>query len=261
MLKRIISAIVLIIILVPLFIAGGRPFSVAIGVLALLGLKEMIDLRSEKVHTPPGILLFSMGMLLLLIFYGYDEIGSGISYTALSILGIGLLFPTLLKEKEYKTSDAFYLFGVICFLGSAFHDILVLRSQNLYLLCYLVLVPILTDTFAYFVGYFFGKHKVAPTISPNKTIEGCIGGAMIGTVLSSIFYYYIIGPKSWISLLLISFLLSVVGQFGDLLFSKMKRENKVKDFSNLIPGHGGVLDRFDSLIFVILAFVVLRKII
>jgi len=263
MLKRIISAIFLALVLVPLVIAGGRPFSIAIGILAILGLKELLELKKSHSNIPNGIILFSMCMLLFLIFYEFEMHQSGISYTVLSILAIGLLFPTLLqyKEKAYETKDAFYLFGTIAFLSVSFHSFIALRNQNLNLLCYLILVPVLTDIFALFIGKYFGKRKIAPEISPNKTIAGCVGGSLIGIIIPSIFYYYMVGGKEIYLILLMSFVLSISGQLGDLLFSKIKRENNIKDYSNLMPGHGGILDRFDSMTFIIYGYIIIINII
>lgn len=120
----------------------------------------------------------------------------------------------------------------------------------------------MTDTFALFTGMFIGKNKLAPTISPKKTIEGFIGGALMGTFIATSFYVTVINQtKSLVLVILVTFLLSCVGQLGDLVFSFIKREYGKKDFSNLIPGHGGILDRFDSLIFVVLAFILVHSII
>lgn len=261
MLKRIISAVFLLIVFIPLLLAGGKAFHIAVGILALLGLKEIFDLKKKQLEIPSGIILFSMCMLLFLIFYEYEVHEFGISFVMISILSIGLLFPTLFpyKNKKYETKDAFYFIGMILFLSVAFYSVILIRNRSLNLLLYLISIPILTDTFAYIVGKYFGKRKIAPNISPNKTIAGSLWGSILGTALSSIFYYCLIEKNFLIHMIAMTFLLSVVGQLGDLLFSKIKRENEVKDFSNLIPGHGGVLDRFDSLIFVILAFQILEK--
>ncbi len=256
--KRVISGVVLILILVPLYIAGGMPFKLAISVLAVLGLKEILDLKKEM---PCGIALFSTCALLILIVYEFEVHGLEVSYTVLSGLSLGLLLPTLIpyKNKEYTTDDAFKLMGILLFLGVSFQTIIGLREKNANMLNYLIIIPIITDIFAYLTGLLIGKRKIAPNISPNKTIEGSLGGTILGTIMGTIFYLNFINKEDMIKALVISFILSIVGQLGDLFFSKIKREHKIKDYSNLIPGHGGVLDRFDSLIFVILAFIIIQK--
>ena len=150
-----------------------------------------------------------------------------------------------------------YLFGSILFLALFFNSLIFIRSFNVWLLVYLIFIAIFTDTFAYLIGSRIGKHKCSPTISPNKTWEGSIGGSILGVALASIFYMFMIGDMGVIKIIFISTLLSIIGQFGDLLFSKIKRENKIKDFSNIIPGHGGILERFDILIFIVISYILL----
>ena len=131
----------------------------------------------------------------------------------------------------------------------------------LILLLYILIVTIGTDIFAYFTGYFIGKHKLCEKISPKKTIEGAVGGSMIGTVIATTFYLFVISSNINIFLLGgITLLLTIIGQIGDLFFSSIKRYYEVKDFSKLIPGHGGVLDRLDSIIFVVLTYILFMNI-
>ncbi len=257
--KRFISAFLLILILLPVYLAGGLAFTIALGIIALLALKEMLDLRKSHSKIPNGIVLISMCVLLFLVIYEFGPV-DGIPYLVVALLSLIFLLPTLFhyKSGEYETKDAFYLIGVIAFLGMAFHYILNLRRDAFYILSFLLLIPIVTDTCAMMFGSFFGHKKIAPIISPNKTYVGTFFGTLFGTVFPSLFYYFLISKEKVIEIVILSFLLSIVGQLGDLLFSKIKRENEIKDFSNLIPGHGGVLDRFDSSIFVILAFMILK---
>ena len=261
MLKRIISAAVMLIVLVPILIAGGRAFYLAVGIIALLALKEILDLKKSHSKIPSGVILMAMAALIFLVFYEYnvDIFSYGLNHLFFALILILFLIPTLFSYKngEYNTKDAFYLIGVIILLGTAFNAIIVFRNMNLYYLVYLFLVTIMTDTFALVFGMLFGHHPLAPLISPKKTIEGAIGGLVMGSIIPSLFYYYFISPIPFYIILIISLLLSFVSQLGDLLFSKIKRENEIKDFSNLIPGHGGILDRFDSIIFVVLAYVLL----
>ena len=113
-----------------------------------------------------------------------------------------------------------------------------------------------TDIFAMLGGKFFGKHKLCPKLSPKKTWEGSIIGLAGGVIISLIFYIIFIGSIN-ITVVMTSIILSIVGQMGDLVMSKVKREHDIKDFSNLIPGHGGILDRLDSVIFVFLTYMFL----
>ncbi len=112
----------------------------------------------------------------------------------------------------------------------------------------------LTDTFAYFVGVFFGKHKLIPTVSPKKTIEGSLGG-ILGAVITVVVYLLVCSRLTgfqprYISGIILSLICSVASQFGDLAASCIKRENNAKDFGSIMPGHGGVMDRFDSVIYI-----------
>jgi phosphatidate cytidylyltransferase len=133
---------------------------------------------------------------------------------------------------------------------------ILISDSNINYLIYLVLITTITDSFAYFTGYLIGQHKLCEKISPNKTIEGAIGGVLIGTIIPTLFYLYLIDSNINILLIVvITFVLSIIGQLGDLFFSSVKRHYNIKDFSNLIPGHGGILDRLDSLIFVVITFV------
>jgi phosphatidate cytidylyltransferase len=120
---------------------------------------------------------------------------------------------------------------------------------------YLLLIPIITDTCAYIFGKLFGKRKLIPSISPNKSVEGLLFGTFFGTVIPVIFYSLYVGNMNVYYLIFITFSLSLIGQFGDLVFSSIKRHYDIKDYSNIMPGHGGILDRLDSIIFVILSYI------
>jgi len=118
------------------------------------------------------------------------------------------------------------------------------------MLLFLMFIVWATDSGAYMVGRKLGKHKVTP-ISPNKTWEGCIGGSIIGVIIASVFAIgFHVGYASAISMIAITIVLSVVGQFGDLVESALKRYYGVKDSGKILPGHGGILDRFDSMLLV-----------
>lgn len=255
--KRIISAVVALSLFIPIVYFGGKVFSIAMGMLAVLAYKELLDLKENSEEIPEIMKGIAMVDMLLLVFSELinDSIIFGLSYSVVAFSLLTLFIPTLFyKDNKYTTREALYLVGIIMLLGLMFNSIIFIRSFSLYTLLYLFIICVVTDTFAMLTGMLIGKHKACPKISPKKTIEGCIGGSVIGTAVSVIFYSNLIGDFS-IKILVATLLLTVIGQFGDLFFSKIKRENKIKDFSNIMPGHGGVLDRLDSFCFVVIAYV------
>lgn len=257
--KRIISAIVALIIVIPLIILGGYPFTVGICLIAILGYKEVIDLKKSHNKYPPLIIIFGMFSILSLILSNYEDLTvyHGLTYQVITMAILLLLAPTIFyKEDKYTTKDAFYLLGVVFLLGIIFNIFVIIRTRSLYLFFYLILIPIITDTFAMLGGKYFGKHKLCPKLSPKKTWEGSITGLIFGTIIGVLFYTYLVGSFS-IRSLFVTMILSCMGQIGDLVMSKIKRENGIKDFSNIMPGHGGILDRLDSTIFVFLTYIFL----
>ena len=172
-----------------------------------------------------------------------------------SIIFLVMIPIVFYNRNKYNIEDALFLFGAIFFLGLGFKYLINVRIYDLNYLIFLCLLTIFTDTFAYITGSLIGKHKLAPTVSPKKTWEGFVGGLVFGTFISTMFYYAAFEYTGNIFLLiLVVALLSTIGQLGDLVFSSTKRYYKIKDFGNIMPGHGGVLDRLDSIIFVVLAF-------
>lgn len=145
-------------------------------------------------------------------------------------------------------------FGIIYIIGFILFIPLIYSLENgKILIWYLAIAAWGTDTFAYFTGIRFGKHKLT-SISPKKTMEGSIGG-IIGTVIISLIYTYIINKTgsmeiSYLAILAIAMVLSILSEIGDLAASSIKRYTGIKDFGELIPVHGGMLDRIDSILFI-----------
>ncbi|MCL2837972.1 MAG: phosphatidate cytidylyltransferase [Oscillospiraceae bacterium] len=194
---------------------------------------------------------------------------------------ISLLIIMLLKHKSIKLTDiAMIIVGNVYVAYLLVHIILVRHLEFGHLLVWLIFLgAFMTDTFAYFVGVLFGKHKLCPNISPKKTIEGAIGGIvgcglsflLFGMIVNRFFadvllryeympvqylssaYYVIVPQGSSFSLPLmfaLGLICSIAAQVGDLVASTIKRQYDIKDFGRILPGHGGVLDRFDSILFV-----------
>lgn len=255
---RIITAIVAIALVIPFILIGGNLYIAGIGAVALLGFREFYNLNKTHDKIPNIVSILSLVFYYLII---YSDVLVSWNIKDILIFGIlAILFPSVMYKKDiYTIKDGFNILGSIILLGFAFNSFIKVRFLGLPLFFYLVTIPAITDTFAYFTGMFMGKHKMCPKISPKKTWEGFVGGLIFGTVIPCFIYFSFISSFD-IKIVLLTIILSVIGQYGDLLFSKLKRENDIKDFSNILPGHGGVLDRLDSTIAIFLTYLFLTSI-
>lgn len=155
----------------------------------------------------------------------------------------------LFNIEHRKLEDAMAtITGIVYVVFFSFHVTLVEQTEHGILIWLVVLTAFGTDIMAYFSGFLFGKHKLCPKISPKKTIEGSIGGTLGSVILSGLFGYFF-APEVLVHCLIIGVLGGIVSQFGDLTASIFKRKMGIKDYGSLIPGHGGILDRFDSVLF------------
>ena len=257
--KRILSAFMMLLIFIPIFVVGGNLYKVCIYIVALLGLSEFIDIRNSKKEVPFVIKILCYIAFSFLIFSNIsgNTMFFSIDYRILSGIFTLFLIPALIYHDRslYSINDAFYLIGGILFLGISFSLMIVVRNISLNILVYLFLISIFSDTYAYITGSLIGNRKLLKEISPTKTIEGLIGGIVFGTFVPTMYYITVVDPQfNLLILVFITMFLSVLGHLGDLCFSLIKRYFDKKDFSNLIPGHGGILDRFDSIIFILLGF-------
>ena len=264
--KRVLSAIVMLLVFIPLLLIGGKAFAVFMSLLAVMGLYEILNIRETKKKFP---FLMKVFAYILVVFFSLRNFTSiefitNIDYRVMSFIIFAFLMPLVFinDNKRYNLNDALFLIGSTLFIGLSFNLIIITRNYDILYIVYMLLITTITDTFALFTGMLIGKHPLAKDISPRKTVEGLLGGLFMGTVIAVVFYHVGINPKLPLSILvLITLLLAGVGQIGDLVFSSIKRYYGKKDFSNLIPGHGGILDRLDSIIFVVLASVLFLGII
>ncbi len=255
--KRNISAIILLIITIQIIIIGGNIYNATVFIMSLIGLNEFIKIKEEKKQVPILIKTISFVSLTFLILSNMDKIQTySIDYRILSGIFILFLLPSILyhDKTKYSINDAFYLIGGTLFIGITFRLLIPIRTIGKNIIIYLLLISIISDTYALITGKLIGKRKLTE-ISPNKTIEGLIGGLIFGTFVPIIFYKTVINTNmDTIKLFLITLFLCLLGQLGDLIFSAIKRYFGKKDFSNLIPEHGGILDRLDSIAFILLGF-------
>lgn len=257
--KRIISAIVLLAICAPFIAIGGLAFNIAVYVISMFALKEFIDIKGTRKPVPNFIQFISYIFMTLIVLVDVGSISTAYSldYRVLAALFLSFLIPAVIyhDHKKYSIKDAFYMIGGVLFLGISMALLMMLRESGLRMFAFLFTITITTDIFAYVTGALIGKHKISKEISINKTWEGLIVGTIMGVFVSSMFFHTCIDPEfSKITLLAITTFLALIGQLGDLAFSAIKRYFGKKDFGNLIPGHGGILDRLDSIIFVLLGF-------
>lgn len=257
--KRVIGAALIILVFVPLLLIGGLPFKLMITLISILGMREILKIRGSKKEFPIIMELISYLLVSLFTLYCFDSRNPSflLDYRLISLLVLSFMLPVVFinDDNKFNLTDSLFLMASTLFIGFTMNLLIVYRIISIHYVVYLFLITTMTDTFAYFTGMYIGKHKLAPKISPKKTIEGLIGGTIMGTFVSSVYFNTVIGNSISITLLIVmSVTLSLLGQVGDLFFSTIKRHYGKKDFSHLIPGHGGILDRLDSIVFVVMGF-------
>ncbi len=256
--KRVVSGLVLFPLVAILLVFGNKyVVDVAISIIAIMSLHEFYKAfrTGEKAKPIDWIGYLAAGMISLI----------HVVPISLILKTIGLLLPVsililflhvIITNLKYDIKDITVTFFGICYIV-IFLMFIPIIHENLpngkFLIWYVFFTAWGTDIFAYIVGKLFGKHHFTQ-ISPNKTVEGCIGGVFGALLLVTL---YTIACKNifnvefqYTTVIIITLILSLLSQIGDLAASSIKRYTGIKDFSNLIPGHGGMLDRIDSIIFI-----------
>lgn len=247
---RVLTAVVGIPVLLYLVYLEGIFLTIGTGVLAVAGLAEFWNLLRRLGLKPVAWVGYSGGLLFVIGAYSVSAntmlpvAPTGLTLTAIILAGLAVL---VFAHPRYTVTDiAGTLLGTV-YIGWLFSHIILLRGlENGFRWVLLALILSWAyDTCAYFVGCGLGRHKMAPVLSPNKTWEGAAGG-LAGSVLAGIVFRFVVGDPAWVHVLGLGFLAAVAAQTGDLAESALKRTAGVKDSGILVPGHGGVLDRFDS---------------
>ncbi|WP_033829195.1 phosphatidate cytidylyltransferase [Bacillus andreraoultii] len=254
--QRIITAIIAALIFIPIVFIGGIPFIILIYMMATLCLFEIFRMKKIKFNSFAGIISTILLWVFLLptndvYFFNGIELDAKI---ALFFFGVLLfLCYSFVSKNSFSFDTIGFCVLAILYIGIGFYYIIETRNIGGVLLFFFALFLIwATDSGAYFVGRAVGKRKLAPHISPNKTIEGSIGGIVSAVVVALLFYFLSDIQESFefVEILITSIVLSIFGQFGDLVESGLKRFYNVKDSGKILPGHGGMLDRVDSWLFV-----------
>lgn len=297
--KRIITGLVLLAVLIPVFTIEFL-LPVFIGIMVLLtmvGSFEMLRMFNKKEDIPKPFMfitiLFTVVFYLALIFASkivdstiVKEYFYVVDLSAVLFLIVLVLLSLIVFMPKNDVSLLSSAFITIFYIGLSFASITILRLLGVRFVIYLFLITIMTDMFAYFIGSKFGKRKLAPLTSPKKSIEGAIAGSIAGTIFASLFaLFFSIYPESLnpdglqtifsgfskfgelsrslqsLVIIPVTLLGTVISQTGDLVASKFKRNYEISDFGDIFPGHGGVVDRFDSAmltsIFIVLLLTIL----
>ncbi|MDD2203145.1 MAG: phosphatidate cytidylyltransferase [Bacilli bacterium] len=260
--QRTITALLILLICIPILVIGGTLFNLFVVLISILGLKEMIDVRDHKSQLPIVPKLIALGTITYLVVNISPNMGAIylLDYRTIAFVMLLLLLPIIVyhDSRVYNITDAFFLIGSVFLLGISLNLLIMLRTENVMIVIYLFVITVMTDTWALIAGKLVGKYKLLESISPKKTWEGLIAGTIFGVLFGAVFYYITIDNNiNVLTLILGTTLLSLIGQLGDLVFSSIKRLYNKKDFSNLMPGHGGILDRLDSFLFVALGYLFL----
>lgn len=260
--QRIITGAVFgVLVLVVLFLSHTVVYPAVMTVLCIIGTAEMLrcigTFKNAYLSLPS--LLFAAAFPVLSFGYRYGVLAAA----AFAYLVLLLIMSVIFNEK-INVQGVCSTFAMVLYIAVCFSSLIKLRyvttevggsgGENIgkYIYLLVFIAAWITDTFAYFTGFFFGKHKLCPKISPKKTIEGSVGGTLFcviafliyGFALSLLFDF----SPNYPGLAVVGILMSVLAQLGDLLASVIKRTYGIKDYGKLFPGHGGVLDRFDSVL-------------
>ncbi|MDR3563766.1 MAG: phosphatidate cytidylyltransferase [Negativicutes bacterium] len=261
LLHRILTAVIGVIAAIFIVNYGQWVFALAVLVLTMIAWHEFNNMMLRREIN----IAYYLGLLNILFLWGIAWLGNSKETVAVILLAAFLLLAkTIFSHARFSLRDAMYTLGGVIYIGLAFSHLVLLRftdgSSSIVTAlgslpagaAYLWLAFVGTwasDTFAFFIGTWFGKHKLAPAISPSKTWEGLIGG-VVGSMIATFTLGYLWHLAS-LHTIFIGLFIGIVAPLGDLVESAIKRFSGVKDSGRILPGHGGVLDRFDSILFTV----------
>lgn len=252
--QRVITAVVALAIFIPLIFVGRMPFDILVVAMGLVATSELLMMKKKLLVSFEAIISYLLAAVFLVPSTWLNFLPQNITHLDLAyFLILLLLLNSVFTRNRFSFDDAGALTIGSIYIGLGFHYMMGARHDSIWMIFFALFIVWITDSGAYLIGRKLGKHKLAPNISPNKTWEGSIGGT-IATVIIVGLYVFFLQEHFTYSLplmLLMVLILSIAGQFGDLAESAYKRYFDVKDSGKILPGHGGILDRFDSILFVL----------
>lgn len=266
MIKRNITAAFIVAFVFPLLFLGGWYTAILATLFVGGGIYEVLHVKDD-IEWPwyfrAIIYLFSYAMLYWTYIVNFLQTGAFIAPSGYSVqiniifvaMYLMTLFFTEVTTKSIKIIDVFYVFTITLVFAVAGQAFMFIRQLSFNAAFYVLFTNYMSDVFAYYFGLKYGKHKLAPIISPKKTWEGAIAGVVMSALLGTLVFAFLPfgGFQTWV-MFIISGLIGVGSIIGDLIFSSIKRYFGIKDFGVIFPGHGGILDRVDSLLFNLMAF-------
>lgn len=234
-------------ILLGLLYIGGWPWALFIAALIAVGSFEMARIAEHMdLHIALWAVWAGEAVMVAVLFLDsahWASLGIAVSFLL-------LIFQGVFAYPKVRLEEIALGFMTVIYVGWSMCHLILLEQRDVILLVYLFLAIWGSDSGAYFAGRAFGKHKLAPQLSPKKTKEGSVGGILCAVLLVVLFNWYL-GTGALMSYavaVVFGVIISIIGQIGDLAESMIKRFADVKDSGNILPGHGGILDRFDSII-------------
>lgn len=252
--ERLISAVIGVVLFFLVIFSNSLIITAAVLLIVEIALWEMY----HAVGLGDKYVLMIFGAFVPVVFlFDIPGLDQKLVYLVICLYLMVLFAVLVVRHKYYRFEDLAKFFTITLMVSLFFAHIVWIRREPVFGLWNTIAVFVgswLTDTCAYFAGRALGRHKLAPVISPKKTVEGSIGG-ILGAAVFMLVYGYIVGQftavsPDYLNLAILGLACGAVSQLGDLSMSAIKREYNIKDYGNIMPGHGGVMDRFDSVLFV-----------
>lgn len=252
LLKRSVTALIFAGVVVGLVYYSFYSFLLLLLIIVIGGVYEMIHLFNlAKFSVNKNYLWIKIVLSILFISYSCFEYDT-IRFYVFLLLSVIMMVEFLLRDHFTQAVAEFFVAMYFSVFFVASLDVFYFHAQKHYLYDYVLLIIFMiwaNDTFAYLTGKLLGKHKLMPEVSPKKSVEGFVGGIIFSLLTAILYFQYVLSEYtiwSWMDTIIIAIIVSTFGTMGDLIESKFKRLAGVKDSGKILPGHGGILDRFDA---------------